>query len=555
MAKQFSNGRERAVTDAIDGFLLSSAAVDLCRLDDFPDIKVVLRADWDRSRVALVAGGGAGHEPAHAGFVGAGMLTAAVCGDVFASPSVDAVLAGILAVTGAPGCLLIVKNYTGDRLNFGLAAERARAAGLRVEMVVVGDDVALPEARQPRGIAGTLFVHKLAGAAAEAGRSLEEVRAIAADAAAQTKSLGLALSGCTLPGGETSDRLALHQAELGLGIHGEPGARLVDMGTADHLVGALADALLQTLTDDTARYALLLNTLGAVPPLEAALVTRAFANHPLADRISYIVGPAPLMTALDMHGVSLSLLALDEARLAGLLAAAGPAAWPAAKRFARPVLRPRIEVSAAIDVPASAHAGTRHLVVESIRLLHAIAPDIDALDARVGDGDTGSTFAGAARAIEQRLETLPFADGATLLRMLGDILLRSAGGSSGVLLATFFIAASTGYAQSRHWPTALRVGLDRLKEYGGAQPGDRTMVDALEPALGAFGGHGALAAMAAAARGGADATSRMDRARAGRSSYLREDVLAGTPDPGAEAVARLLEHLAKVATLPPGDGR
>ena len=138
-------------------------------------IKVVHRTDWDQSKVALVSGGGSGHEPAHAGFVGPGMLTAAVCGEVFASPSVEAVLAGVLAVTGTPGCLLIVKNYTGDRLNFGLAAERARALGLRVEMVVVDDDIALPDLPQPRGLAGTLFVHKITGAMAEAGKSLEAV--------------------------------------------------------------------------------------------------------------------------------------------------------------------------------------------------------------------------------------------------------------------------------------------------------------------------------------------------------------------------------------------
>ena len=123
---QFINTKEALVTEAIDGFLRNSGG-HLARLDGFPHIKVIVRDDWDKSKVALVSGGGSGHEPAHAGFVGAGMLTAAVCGDVFASPSVDAVLAGILAVSGAAGCLLIVKNYTGDRLNFGLAAERARA--------------------------------------------------------------------------------------------------------------------------------------------------------------------------------------------------------------------------------------------------------------------------------------------------------------------------------------------------------------------------------------------------------------------------------------------
>ena len=145
--KQFINEKETVVTEAIEGVIAASNG-KLTRLDGFPHIKVVLRSEIDRTKVALVSGGGSGHEPAHAGFVGQGMLSAAVCGDVFASPSLEAILAGILAVTGPAGCLLIVKNYTGDRLNFGLAAERARALGLRVNMVIVDDDVALPDLPQ-----------------------------------------------------------------------------------------------------------------------------------------------------------------------------------------------------------------------------------------------------------------------------------------------------------------------------------------------------------------------------------------------------------------------
>ncbi len=167
--KSFINARTDLVTEALDGFLSSTTNTDLARLDGYPDIKVVLRSDWDRGRVALISGGGSGHEPAHAGFVGEGMLTAAVCGEVFASPSVDAVLSAILAVTGEAGALLIIKNYTGDRLNFGLAAERARAMGRRVETVIVADDIAIPDSLQARGVAGTLFVHKVAGFLAAAG--------------------------------------------------------------------------------------------------------------------------------------------------------------------------------------------------------------------------------------------------------------------------------------------------------------------------------------------------------------------------------------------------
>ncbi|MEM7644908.1 MAG: dihydroxyacetone kinase subunit DhaK, partial [Pseudomonadota bacterium] len=205
---QFVNAKEAIVTDAIDGLLRASGGA-LRRLDGYPHIRVVTRGDWDRSKVALVSGGGSGHEPAHAGFVGRGMLTAAVCGDVFASPSVDAVLAGILAVTGEAGCLLIVKNYTGDRLNFGLAAERARAFGKRVEMVIVDDDIALPDLPSPRGVAGTLFVHKIAGHLAENGGSLDEVKAAAEKVIAGTKSLGMSLDTCWVPGSPKEDRIPL----------------------------------------------------------------------------------------------------------------------------------------------------------------------------------------------------------------------------------------------------------------------------------------------------------------------------------------------------------
>ena len=239
---QFMNAKETLVTEAIDGLLALSGGA-LTRLDGYPHIKVVYRSDWDRSRVALISGGGSGHEPAHAGFVGRGMLTAAVCGEVFASPSVEAVLAGILAVTGEAGCLLIVKNYTGDRLNFGLAAERARALGRKVEMVVVDDDIALPDLPQPRGVAGTLFVHKIAGAAAEAGQSLEEVTLAARAVIANVASIGKSLDTCTVPGSPKEARIPAGKAELGLGIHGEPGVEQVDFATAEAAMEMVVDKL------------------------------------------------------------------------------------------------------------------------------------------------------------------------------------------------------------------------------------------------------------------------------------------------------------------------
>ena len=178
-------------------------------------------ASINSTQVVLISGGGSGHEPAHAGFVGDGMLTGAVLGGVFASPSSAAVLSAIKALAGPPGCLLIVKNYTGDRLNFGIAMEKARAAGIKCEMCIVGDDCALPKDKGitgRRGIAGTLFVHKCAGAAAAAGKSLEEVTAEARSAAEDVASMGVALTTCTLPGAATNTRLDGDVVEIGLGI-------------------------------------------------------------------------------------------------------------------------------------------------------------------------------------------------------------------------------------------------------------------------------------------------------------------------------------------------
>ena len=267
----FINRRETLVTEAIDGYLLSSGTGRLARLDGYPHIKVVVRQDWDKQRVALISGGGSGHEPSHVGFIGEGMLTAVVCGEVFASPSVDAVLSGICAVTGTPGCLLIVKNYTGDRLNFGLAAEKARQLGYKVELVFVADDIAIADAPHPRGVAGTLFVHKVAGHVAATGGTLDEVQAAAADTAGAVASLGLALATCTLPGEKVNNRIAEGQAELGLGIHGEPGAKLIAVTDARSLVATIQEQL-QAHVPVEGPLAILVNNLGGTTPLEMNVV-------------------------------------------------------------------------------------------------------------------------------------------------------------------------------------------------------------------------------------------------------------------------------------------
>ena len=538
---QFINKREDIVAEAIDGLVATSGG-RLARLDGYPHIRVVVRADWDKSKVAIVSGGGAGHEPAHAGFVGRGMLTAAVCGDVFASPSVDAVLAGILAVTGPAGCLLVVKNYTGDRLNFGLAAERARAFGLNVRVVIVDDDIALPDLPQARGLAGTLFVHKIAGALAEKGADLATVSAAAERVIAATHSIGMSLDTCTIPSVPKEDRIPRGKAELGLGIHGEAGVDQVDYLDAHGAMAMVSDKLSHYMPAGK-KHVVLLNNLGGASVLETMVLAREITTSAIADRLGSIIGPAALMTSLDMRGFSVSVYAPSDEDLVALKAPVACSAWPGIHELAAPKVRDLPDGLKPIRPLASPHEPTRRFITRCCQILIAAEADLNALDARAGDGDTGSTLAGAAKALVAALDHLPLADHTQLFRAIGLELSQTMGGSSGVLLAIFFAAAGDATSSGTSLTDALKAGLKRMQEIGGAQPGDRTMVDALQPALSALSKDG-LQAAATAARAGAKSTAAMAKAKAGRSAYISADHLVGHVDPGAEAVARLFEQLA-----------
>lgn len=535
----FINRKQDIVQDAINGLVAGSDG-RLARLDGYPFVRVVLRSDWDKAKVAIISGEGSGHEPAHAGFVGRGMLTAAVCGDVFASPSVDAILAGIVAVTGPAGCLLIVKNYTGDRLNFGLAAARAREMGLRLSMVVVGDDIALPDLPKPRGIAGTLFVHKIAGAVAEAGGNLHEVTQAAERASAGAMSIGMALSSCTVPGSPREARIADGDIDMGLGIHGEPGAEQIPFHDARMAMADVVAKFGPRLAGDS--YVALVNNLGGTTALEMSILLDALRTSAIGSKIARVIGPAPLMTALDMHGFSISLYPLSEEDTPHLEAPTDAPAWMPMKGLGAPggVALPDIK-RAPTDL-ASWHEGNARLIETCCRALIEAEEDLNDLDSRTGDGDTGTTVAIAARALLERLEHLPLCDLTQLFRAISSELTQTMGGSSGILLAIFFSAAAEACAEGLPMKDALKRGLHSVQDIGGAKPGDRTMIDALGPALEQLGnGH---VASAEAAREGAEGTSLLSKAGAGRSSYVRGDQLRGNNDPGAEAVARLFEALA-----------
>ena len=525
----FFNDPSEIVDHMLEGVALG-APVRLLR--DGHGMRLVVRQDWAKDAVAIVSGGGAGHEPAHAGFVGAGMLTAAVSGELFASPSVDAVLTAIREVTGPAGCLLVVKNYTGDRLNFGLAAERARSEGFAVATVLVADDVALPGAAQPRGLAGTVLVHKLAGHLAQRGESLERIHARVQTFADSMRTLGFALSPCHVPGRPAESR----GPELGMGIHNEPGARPIAPDGAGHAM----DLVLEPLLADrpaTQPLVVLLNDLGGCSPQELLVLTRELCLRMGPARIARLVRPARALSSLDMHGFSVTVAPADDDLLAALDAPVDLGAWPGTVR-PRPVnavtLAPRTE-----DEPVTPPDAKVVALVRAVcTVLVGAQVELDALDAKVGDGDAGSTFAGGARAVLERLaqDRLPTGDHAALFRGLGTLLARAMGGSSGVLCSILFTAMGTALASGASLADALGAGLERMQHYGGAHVGDRTMLDALVPAAAAL--PRGIAAAAAAARSGADGTATMTHAGAGRSSYVPAAALQGTVDPGAEAVAR-----------------
>ena len=466
--------------------------------------QVVVRADpgWDRSIVALISGGGAGHEPAHAGYIGPGLLTAAVVGDVFTSPSVDAVLAAIRAVTGPAGALLIVKNYTGDVLNFGLAAELARADGLQVASVIVDDDAALGQGGGAgrRGIAGTVLVHKVAGAAAAAGLPLEAVQAEARAAITALGTMGVALTPCTVPAaGVPGFALGETEVELGLGIHGEAGVRRMAIAPVHELVRTLVDTVIadRTLARGD-RVALLANNLGGTPTMEMAIVAgEAVAACEAAGLRVERAWSGTFLTALEMAGCSVSLMRLDDARLARLDAVASAPAWPGPS-YPASSARPRTPAPAVAPVlPSTDRDGEVDRVLRAVAAALQVAePELTRLDQLAGDGDLGISMARGAAAMLDALPDLPTADLPATLRALSAVLRRSLGGSSGpfyamgLLRAADALQASGGAAGSTGFGRAIAAACAGITALGGAERGDRTMLDALLPAADALAAGG-----------------------------------------------------------------
>lgn len=310
--KKIINKPENVVNEMLEG-LVKSGKEYIKRLEGY---NVIVRAEKD-DKVALVSGGGSGHEPSHAGYVGYGMLDAAVAGEVFTSPTPDQILEAIKAVDSKKGVLLIIKNYSGDIMNFDMAAEMAEMEGIEVQKVVVNDDVAVENSTYTtgrRGVAGTVFVHKIAGAAAQSGMEISKVKEIANRVIANVRTMGMSLGPCTVPAlGKPSFSLEENEIEMGLGIHGEPGTHKEELRSADELSEYMVGKILEDIEiSKDEEVAVMINGLGATPLMELYIVNRK-VNELLASK-GIIIDKTYVgnyMTSIEMPGFSITILKLD----------------------------------------------------------------------------------------------------------------------------------------------------------------------------------------------------------------------------------------------------
>lgn len=321
------------VDNVVDEMLNGIVAAHPQYLRRLEGLEVLVRAGAPAPKVALVSGGGSGHEPSHGGYVGKGMLDGAVAGAVFTSPTPDQVFEAVKAVDGGKGVLLVIKNYTGDVLNFEMAAEMAEAEGTKVEKVVVNDDVAVENSTWTtgrRGIAGTIFIHKIAGAKAEAGGDLSEVKQVAEKVIANVRSMGMALTPCVVPAaGKSSFTLEEDEVEIGMGIHGEPGTHREKLRSADEIANHLLDKILaDLLPEEGSEVAVMVNGLGGTPTMELYIVAKrvldVLAAKGLGVAKTYV---GNYMTSLEMAGFSITVLKLDEELKELLHAPADTPAW------------------------------------------------------------------------------------------------------------------------------------------------------------------------------------------------------------------------------------
>ncbi len=585
----FVNNVSKCVTESLEGLALGSFG-NLVLVRDKNVILINPEKNKNCNKVAIVCGGGSGHEPAHSSFVNHELLSAAICGNVFASPSIGSIVDGIRTLFSSSdnspkAVLVIIKNYTGDKINFGMACEILSSEGILLKKLIVADDVSLPEINERRGVAGTVLVYKIAGAFAHQVQNnnmkqqLNEVYEMAKKVNDNIHSMGCALSPCHKPDGSTIFSLPEGEMEIGVGIHGERGVSRVPMKTSDEVVTVLIDKILsakEEQRDDNSkndnknkRLVLLTNNLGSMSGLEMGIVHRKAISY-LREK-GYEVCRAycgTYMTCLDMRGISLTLLTVVDEKFLALLDVGSAG-------FIKNNWKPDIDYdpsssSIYIDAPSSLDS---NVDINNSKKNNAVDKDlmsnidkvckagIDAretlnnLDSECGDGDAGDTLATACNAILSNIQYFSVGDINLSFKRIARCLTDVVGGTSGPLYAVFFIRAAEAFCSNTtnkewksisNWEKAVRNGISGIEELGGCSLGDKTMLDALYPVYDLLKdmkaeSEDSMEHLIQVAKEASEKARNLE-ARAGRARYVQGRGL-GKVDPGAYAVHLLLKAL------------
>lgn len=575
--KKIINRPETVVTEMCKGLVLTNPDLEFVK-----KYKVIRKKNLDKNKVSLISGGGSGHEPAHAGFVGKGMLDAAVCGDVFASPSQIQVYQAIKETAGDKGTLLIIKNYSGDMMNFKNAAHLAEEDGIQVDYVKVDDDIAVKDSLYTvgrRGVAGTVLVHKIAGAAAEKGGSLKEVKAAAENAISNVHSIGFALSSCTVPAkGTPTFELKENEMEYGVGIHGEPGIQRENIPSADELAKRMTDALAEELNvTQGEEVTVLVNGFGSTPLQELYLFNYAVAKvlHEKNIRI-YRSFAGNYMTSIDMLGASLTFMKMN-AELKELLDQESEApAFSVKGHVPEIVLEEEIRECKEEDLTeesykACAEVRNEKITLENIvymveTMSHCIIKNeipFCELDSHAGDGDFGMSVAKGFRQLKKEWKELTKEHTSSIgefLQACSMVIMEHCGGASGPIWGSAFRAAgkkADGKTELTIFEFADMMqeavtGIQKTGEYSfgrGAVVGDKTLIDALVPCADTWTAcadkketfeHAFTKAAQAAVQGAKD--TEAIAARMGRAGTVGDRSI-GYPDAGAYALGVIFTDL------------
>ncbi|MCM3194815.1 dihydroxyacetone kinase subunit DhaK [Priestia megaterium] len=581
--KKIINKPEDVVLQMCKGMVLAHPELNLIE-----KYKVIKKDQINKSKVSIISGGGSGHEPAHAGYVGKGMLDAAVCGDVFASPSQIQIYQAIKETASDKGTLLVIKNYSGDMMNFKNAAYLAEEDGIQVDYVKVDDDIAVQDSLYTvgrRGVAGTVLVHKIAGAAAERGYDLPKVKEAAENATANVKSIGFGLTSCTVPAkGTPTFEIAEDEMEFGVGIHGEPGIRREKIISADELAERTVTSLLKEvgIEDGDGEVAVLINGFGSTPLQELYLLNHSVIRELSRRNVTIartFVGN--YMTAIDMAGASISIMKLDE-HLKSLLS----------EECDTPALKIKGEVPAvtydeiigtaeAPKVSYEVQTDKEYSVVTENRLtLNNIIFMVDQmseciirneipfceLDSHAGDGDFGMSVAKGFKQLKAEWHEIlenKSNDIGNFLEACSIVIMEHCGGASGPIWGSAFRAAGKN-AESKteltltEFAEMIQASVKGIQATGersfgrGAVVGDKTLIDALIPyadtlTSSAVEGESlkyALVKAAEAAVEGAKSTEQIV-ARMGRAGTVGERSL-GYPDAGAHGLGVIFTEVAQV---------